>query len=138
MIQILTKLFTKVIPLKWYLITGGVAAMAFVLYLGYVFVTNMQNQLIELKATNMLLNATLESQKNTIEQIVKDNENINNLNTELQENLQEVELENSRLNRLFREHDLTDLASKKPGLIEQRINDATKKVFDDLESLTSN
>lgn len=138
MIQIITRLFTKVVPFKWYLIGGSIATIAFVLYLGYVFVGNMQTQLIELKATNALLKTTLETQKNTIEQILEDNENINNLNTELQENLQFVEQENSRLNKLFREHDLTDLAKKKPGLIEQRINNATETLFDDLQSLTAN
>jgi len=33
-------------------------------------------------------------------------------------------------------HDLTKLSLQKPGLIENRINEATKKVFDDIESIT--
>ena len=34
-------------------------------------------------------------------------------------------------------HNLTHLANKKPGLIEKRMQDATDKLWDDLESVTS-
>lgn len=37
------------------------------------------------------------------------------------------------LQRIFQEHDFTNLAIQKPGLIERRVNDATKEVFDGLE-----
>lgn len=139
MIQAIIAYFTsKTIPVKWIALGSGLAGVAFTLYLGFVFVTNMQSQLIELETTNKVLKNTLETQKNTIEQILEDNENINNLNTTLQENVRRVEKENSRLNKLFREHDLTNLAKEKPGLIEKRINDATKEVFNDFESTTTN
>lgn len=37
---------------------------------------------------------------------------------------------------LFANHDLKALAERKPGLIENRVNKATKRVFDELERLT--
>ena len=41
------------------------------------------------------------------------------------------------LSKKLREHDLTRLTLRKPGLIEKRVNDATKKVFEELESSTA-
>lgn len=138
MLNILKFLGTKLIPSKFWIIGGIVTTITFIIYLGFTFVSNMQEQLIELRTSNTILQKTLETQKNTIEQILNDNREINNLNNQLQTNLQDVERENSRLNGLFREHDLTDLANKKPGLIERRINDATNQVFNDIESITNN
>jgi hypothetical protein len=40
------------------------------------------------------------------------------------------------LEKLFRDHDLAALAAAKPRLIERRVNDATKKLFKDLEALS--
>jgi hypothetical protein len=40
------------------------------------------------------------------------------------------------LEKLFKEHDLEALAAAKPRLIERRVNDATKRVFKDLEALS--
>lgn len=38
---------------------------------------------------------------------------------------------------ILHKHDLTNLASKKPGLIETRVNEGTKKVLSDLERTTT-
>ena len=35
---------------------------------------------------------------------------------------------------IFRRHNLNQLAAAKPGLIEKRVNDGTKKVFDSIEN----
>lgn len=40
-------------------------------------------------------------------------------------------------NAIFKDHNITDLASKKSGLIEIRINEGTNKIFDDMEKLTN-
>ena len=59
------------------------------------------------------------------------------LNTSLQQELQQAEVYKEELLGKLQKHNLSQLSLKKPGLIERRINDATAKVFDDLESLTS-
>jgi len=41
------------------------------------------------------------------------------------------------LRDLLSKHDLTRLSGKKPELIERRINEATDKVFRDIEQLTT-
>ena len=59
-------------------------------------------------------------------------------NKELEAALNKSEETREEMLRIFRDHDLTNLATQKPGLIEKRINDGTRKAFDDLESITSN
>lgn len=59
------------------------------------------------------------------------------LNTELQKKLQESEVYKDNLISKLQKHDLAALSLKKPGLIEKRINDATKKVFDEIEADTA-
>ena len=44
----------------------------------------------------------------------------------------------SELIEKLQKHDLTRLSLKKPGLIEKRINDGTKELFESFESLTGN
>ena len=41
------------------------------------------------------------------------------------------------LRKKLHKHDLTRISIKKPGLIEKRINDGTKKLFERIESLTA-
>jgi predicted TPR repeat methyltransferase len=60
------------------------------------------------------------------------------LNLELQNKLQVSERYGDELRATLQKHNLTMLALKKPGLIEQRMNDATKKLFDDITADTTN
>ena len=60
------------------------------------------------------------------------------LNLELQTKLQVSEKYGDELRATLQKHNLTMLALKKPGLIEQRMNDATKKLFDDITADTAN
>jgi len=47
---------------------------------------------------------------------------------------QEIESEMNRYLSIFARHNLTKLAAAKPGLIETRVNNATKEVFDGIEN----
>ena len=47
---------------------------------------------------------------------------------------QEIEADMNRYLDIFRRHNLTKLAAAKPGLIEPRMNKATKEVFDGIEN----
>jgi predicted TPR repeat methyltransferase len=60
------------------------------------------------------------------------------LNLELQTKLQVSEKYGDELRATLQKHNLTMLALKKPGLIEQRMNDATKKLLDDITADTAN
>ena len=46
----------------------------------------------------------------------------------------QIVAERDRYLDIFRRHDLSKLAAAKPGLIEPRVNNATKEVFDSLEN----
>jgi hypothetical protein len=59
------------------------------------------------------------------------------LNLQLQNKLQESEAYADKLRSIFEKHNLTVLSLKKPGLIEKRMNDATKKLFDDITADTT-
>lgn len=59
------------------------------------------------------------------------------LNFQLQTKLQESEAYSDKLRAIFEKHNLTMLSLKKPGLIEKRMNDATKKLFADITADTT-
>ena len=60
------------------------------------------------------------------------------LNLELPTKLQVSEKYGDELRATLQKHNLTMLALKKPGLIEKRMNDATKKLLDDITADTAN
>ena len=51
----------------------------------------------------------------------------------MQSKNQQIEAEMNRYLDIFKRHDLTKLAAAKPGLIEPRVNEATKEVFNGIE-----
>ena len=53
---------------------------------------------------------------------------------DLQSKNNAIELEMSRYLDIFKRHNLTKLANAKPSLIETRVNNGTKKVFDGIEA----
>ena len=52
---------------------------------------------------------------------------------DLQSKTQVIQNEMNRYLDIFKRHNLTKLAAAKPGLIEPRVNKATKEVFDGIE-----
>ena len=77
-------------------------------------------------------------QKETIESLQNDFA----LQTEglltLQLRNQEIEAEMNRYLDIFKRHNLSKLAAAKPGLIEPKVNNATKEVFDGIEEDSRN
>ena len=55
---------------------------------------------------------------------------------EIQKRNNEIEQEMTRYLDIFRRHNLTKLAIAKPNLIEKRVNNGTKKVFDSIEEVS--
>ena len=52
----------------------------------------------------------------------------------IQSRNQEIEVQMSRYLDIFKRHNLSNLAAAKPGLIETRVNNGTKDVFDSIEA----
>ena len=58
------------------------------------------------------------------------------LNVQLQQELQRAEQYGDELRATLQRHNLTALARKKPGLIENRMQNATDNLWDDLRGIT--
>ena len=57
---------------------------------------------------------------------------------DLQAKNQKIEAEMNRYLDIFKRHNLSKLAAAKPGLIQNRVNDATKEVFNSIEQDSRN
>ena len=76
------------------------------------------------------------AQDNTINALIADREKFDKLNKDLQTKLDKANSYKNTLIDKLRKHDLAKLSMKKPGLVEKKINNGTKKLFRSLESLT--
>lgn len=98
----------------------------------------MQKRIENLASLNAQLVQKNESLITTVDFLQKSakeqEERINNLTIDLQ-NADEGLVE---LRKILADHDLTRLAIEKPGLIANRVNSATKKIFEELENDTAN
>lgn len=79
------------------------------------------------------LEVAVEVQEQTINQLQSDFALQGQSLLELQSKNQEIEKEMNQYLDIFKRHNLTRLAAAKPGLIETRVNSATKEVFDGIE-----
>ena len=75
-------------------------------------------------------------QKETIKTLQSDFKTQSEGLLKIQERNNEIELEMSRYLDIFKRHNLTKLAIAKPNLIETRVNNGTKKVFDSIEEVS--
>ena len=96
-----------------------------------------EKRLATLTENNAKLSIAAQTNQETINKLEEDNAAFEVANSELQLKYREAEKYGDELSKKLREHDLTRLTLRKPGLIEKRVNDATKKVFEELESSTA-
>ena len=93
----------------------------------------LYNQYESVKAENVALTFAVEEQKKTIEVIKENFERQGKALNNLTARSAEIEGEMTRYLDIFKRHNLNKLAIAKPGLIEKRVNDGTKKVFETIE-----
>ena len=98
---------------------------------------DMKERIAVLRENNAKLELVAENNALALEEATQFATQMEEQNLELQANLQQAEVYKDSLIEKFRDHDLTRLSLKRPGMIQLRINNATKKVFDDIESLTA-
>jgi len=101
---------------------------------GYLYYTQTQAELIELREYNMALELKTQTQDETIDKMNSQYQLQAQALMDLTSKNAEIIAERDRYLDIFRRHDLSKLAAAKPGLIEPRVNNATKEVFDSLES----
>ena len=102
---------------------------------GYYWLT--EKRLATLTENNAKLTIAAQTNQQTIDKLTNDYEQQQELNSELRVKLTAAEAYGDELAKKFREHDLTMLTLRKPGLIERRVNSATQKLLDDMESSTA-
>ena len=111
------------------------------LYIGIILVLGLgsyylyqQNQV--LTANNMALEGAVATQEEAIKTMQNDFALQTQQLGELQKKSQEAQLEMNRYLDIFKRHNLTKLASAKPGLLEPKRNKGTKHVFESIEELS--
>ena len=92
-----------------------------------------QAKIEQLVAEKQILDQAVKTNEATIGRMRQDAERTQRLNDELQASLREAEAGLDQIRATLSDHDLTRLALRKPGLIETRINNGTKQVFDQIE-----
>jgi hypothetical protein len=102
----------------------------------YLYYQNTQSRLATLHENQAKLELSVKMQSYTIERQKEFLEMQQEYSKQLQRGLAEAEANRGRLEEIFRKHDLDALSRAKPGLIEKRVNDATRRVFRDLETQT--
>ena len=96
-----------------------------------------EKRLAVLTENNAKLSIAATTNQQTIDKLSEDFEKQQVLNKELGIKLKASEAYGDNLAKKLREHDLTMLTLRKPGLIERRVNSATAKILKDLESSTA-
>ena len=123
--------------LKIYMLIFVLAIIGGVGYGAYAYYQDTQQRIATLQQNNAKLETVAKQNETTINSLQESQEKFANLNKELQGKLDEAERYGDDLRKKLHKHDLTRLSIKKPGLIEKRINDGTKKLFDNIESITA-
>jgi len=122
---------------KVYMFLALFGVLGGVFYGGYSYYKDTQARISQLTANNATLKAANKTNEATINELRENVQLQQQLTQDLQQNLQRAEKYQDKLISQLRKHDLTKLSLKKPGLIETRINDGTKKLFDSIESDTA-
>ena len=96
-----------------------------------------QATIATLRENNAKLETANQINQETIAQQQEDAIKMAELNSQLTSDLQKAEQYGDELRSTLNKHNLTHLANKKPGLIEQRMQNATDKLWDELEDITT-
>ena len=122
--------------LKIYILVAVVGLGGGVVYGGYYYYKDTQSRIQTLTENNSKLEVAHQQQTQTINTLIADREKFEELNKELQVKLDKANQYKDVLIDKLRKHDLAKLSLKKPGLVEKKINNGTKKLFRSLENLT--
>lgn len=106
-------------------------------YGAYAYYTSTQEAIRQLTENNAKLEVAVQTQKESMVAMETNYKVQAELNSELQKKLQESEAYKDSLISKLQKHNLAALSLKKPAMIEKRINDATKKVFAEIEADTA-
>jgi len=103
----------------------------------YFYVQNLQKNLEIARANVAKMEIAVQTSEASLKLERAESARLGELNNQLSNDLQKAEQYGDELRATLQKHNLTHLANKKPGLIEKRMQDATNKLWDDLESITT-
>jgi len=100
------------------------------------YIDRLLDEISTLKGNQLILETEISEQNKSIElykqNAAKSQQEITSLTKKNQESVKEV----NKLRDTFARHDLDELALAKPGMIQTRVNNGTKRVKEDLINLT--
>ena len=123
--------------IRLYAMIFVIALLGGVAYAAKYYYDTTQATIAQLRENNAKLEVANEETQATIKQMAKNAERLNELTDQLGQDLRKAEAYGDELRNTLNKHNLTHLANKKPGMIEKRMQNATDKLWDDLESVTS-
>ena len=123
--------------LKIYMLIIVVGLLGGLVYGAYAYYQDTKQRIATLQQNNAKLETVAKTNELTINSLQESQEKFATLNKDLQMKLDKAEEYGDDLRKKLHKHDLTRLSIKKPGLIEKRINNGTKKLFERIESLTA-
>ena len=122
--------------IRLYVMIAVIGIVGGALYGAKYYYDTTQATIATLRDNNAKLETANQINQETIQKQQQDAVRLSELNNELTIELQRAEQYGDELRATLNKHNLTHLANKKPGLIEQRMQNATDKLWDDLESIT--
>ena len=123
--------------IRLYAMIFVIALLGGAAYAAKYYYDTTQATIAQFRENNAKLEVANEENQQTIKKMGEDAIRLNALTDQLGEDLRKAEEYGDELRNTLNKHDMTHLANKKPGLIEKRMQDATDKLWDDLESVTS-
>ena len=123
--------------LKIYILIVVLGLVGGVVYGGFYYYKDTQARIAILTENSAKLEQATNTQKQTIDTLVEDAEKYRELNKDLNIKLEAANEYKNKLIGKLRKHNLAKLSMQKPGLVEKKINNGTKKLFESLEKLTS-
>ena len=123
--------------IKIYILIVVLGLVGGVIYGGLYYYKDTQARIAILTENSAKLEQAANTQKQTIDTLVEDAEKYRELNKELNTKLEAANEYKNKLIGKLRKHDLAKLSMQKPGLVEKKINNGTKRLFKSFEELTS-
>ena len=122
--------------IKIYILVVVLGLVGGVVYGGWYYYKDTQARIQILTENSAKLEIATQQQDMTISTLVDDAEKYRELNKALNIKLEAANDYKNELIGKLRKHDLSRLSQQKPGLVEKKINNGTKKLFKSLEELT--
>ena len=123
--------------IKVYFLIVVLGLVGGVVYGGWYYYKDTQARIQTLTENSAKLEVATQQQEMTINTLVEDADKFRELNKDLNIKLETANDYKNELISKLRKHDLSRLSQQKPGLVEKRINNGTKKLFESFESITA-